>query len=218
MPINYKRYHPDWKDIIRPQALKKANYRCQNCGVPNRTLIVRNSDGSFVECDDLVLKHCKVTGEKPIRVILTISHTNHLVIDNRPENLKALCQYCHLNHDAEHKREMKRAAKLTNFEELKHRLNEPGAETLLPHVFAVYRAKRNTAKHLESIAKRRNVKGYTSEYDKQVQDLYQVYRKQATYLLKWACDVLADAYNMPDPLEFYEEYYASELKQIGTQI
>jgi len=36
------------------------------------------------------------TGSK---VVLTIAHLNHDPTDNRPENLSALCQACHLGHD-----------------------------------------------------------------------------------------------------------------------
>lgn len=34
-----------------------------------------------------------------IQCVLTIAHLNHLPGDERDENLKALCQYCHLHHD-----------------------------------------------------------------------------------------------------------------------
>lgn len=34
-----------------------------------------------------------------VRVVLTIAHLNHDPSDNRDENLRALCQWCHLRHD-----------------------------------------------------------------------------------------------------------------------
>lgn len=185
--------------------------------MPNRAIIVRNPDGGWVQCDDLIFKHCKETGEKPIRVILTISHTNHLVIDNRPDNLRALCQMCHLNHDRQHSLHMKRVAKLTKFQDLQEQLLLPGSENLLPHVFAVYRAKRNTTITLEKILEKRRAKNYESGYDDNLEELCTMYRRQASTLLKWACDVLADAYNMPDPMAFYLSYYGSELNLIGAK-
>lgn len=41
----------------------------------------------------------------PIRwfvIVLTVAHLNHVPEDCRPENLQALCQACHLRHDAAH--------------------------------------------------------------------------------------------------------------------
>lgn len=33
------------------------------------------------------------------KIVLTIAHLNHDITDNRPENLRALCQKCHLTLD-----------------------------------------------------------------------------------------------------------------------
>jgi hypothetical protein len=35
-------------------------------------------------------------------VVLTTAHLNHTPEDCRPENLKAMCQGCHLHYDREH--------------------------------------------------------------------------------------------------------------------
>lgn len=35
----------------------------------------------------------------PIKVVLTVAHLNHQAGDDRPENLLALCQRCHLRLD-----------------------------------------------------------------------------------------------------------------------
>ena len=216
MPINYLRYHPDWKDIIRPDALKRAKYQCQHCKVPNRALIVYEQDGRWLEADEIIQREERKHGRKVRRVILTIAHMNHLVIDNRPENLKALCQKCHLKHDREHSTHMRRLGKITVFAHLWEEINKPDAQYSLPHVFAVYRAKRNTAAHLKAILDRRTAKGYTSKYDTDIDQLYKSYFTQANKLLHWAAGVLADAYHHPDPLAFYSKYYDSELRLIGT--
>jgi len=34
--------------------------------------------------------------------VLTVAHLNHEPLDVRDENLKALCQRCHLRYDIEH--------------------------------------------------------------------------------------------------------------------
>lgn len=216
MPINYLRYHPDWKDIIRPEALKRAKHRCQKCFVPNRALIIYDSEDHWLQVDDLISNECKKTGQKIIRIVLTTAHLNHLVIDNRPENLNMLCQRCHLNHDREHNKLMNRFAKLTVFDELVKELQEPGSEKALPQVFATYRAKRNQYLHLMAILEKRTKKGYTAKYDKSVLKLANTYKGQFEYLLKWACDVLADHYNHPDPLAFYQKYYESDVRWIGA--
>lgn len=57
------------------------------------------------------------TGSK---VILTVAHLNHTPEDCNPENLRALCQRCHLNYDKEHHSEQR---KLTA--QLKKSISEP---------------------------------------------------------------------------------------------
>lgn len=47
-------------------------------------------------------------GERVFRIVLTVAHLNHDRTDNRPENLAALCQRCHLLHDREQHRETRR--------------------------------------------------------------------------------------------------------------
>jgi hypothetical protein len=46
-----------------------------------------------------------------IRVVLTVAHLNHVAGDDRDENLKALCQWCHLNYDRLHHHETRGARK-----------------------------------------------------------------------------------------------------------
>ena len=81
-PENRKRYPKNWKEI-RQQILERANNRCEICGVENHSEYVRKKDG------------------KICRHVLTIAH----IYDDRPEacgpdNLKALCCFCHNGIDA----------------------------------------------------------------------------------------------------------------------
>lgn len=92
MPIDYKKYHPDWKAISSEIRFVRANGHCEQCGAEN-------------------YKPHPDTGS---RVILTVAHLNHDIRDNRPENLKALCQRCHLNHDRRHNNYLRKWGK--NFE------------------------------------------------------------------------------------------------------
>lgn len=43
-----------------------------------------------------------------VRIVLTISHTDHDPANNDPANLRALCQRCHNRHDGPHRAETRR--------------------------------------------------------------------------------------------------------------
>jgi radical SAM superfamily enzyme YgiQ (UPF0313 family) len=103
MPINYKEYPKDWKEI-RIRILERADHKCEFCQVPNHALIYRTIKGSPEwklvpeghEADAMALDGFKFT-----YIVLTIAHldndkANHTVTDDR---LKALCQRCHLSYD-----------------------------------------------------------------------------------------------------------------------
>jgi len=77
MPIDYRKYHPKWSLISRLIRFKRANNKCEWCGAVN-------------------YEPHPVTGSK---VILTVAHIDHDKDNNRFDNLAALCQKCHLNHD-----------------------------------------------------------------------------------------------------------------------
>ena len=92
MPIDYKKYPPNWKTEIRPYILNRANNKCEFCGVENYSI----RDG--------------------VKIILTIAHLDH---DEENWNvsmdrLAALCQKCHLRYDAEDKK--KRRLKKQKYE------------------------------------------------------------------------------------------------------
>jgi len=77
MPIDYSEYPDDWKEISERIRFERAKNKCEECGAEN-------------------YKPHPVTGSK---VILTVAHLNHDINDCRDENLKAMCQRCHLNYD-----------------------------------------------------------------------------------------------------------------------
>lgn len=83
MPINYRRYPPDWKTRMRPAILQRAGHCCEFCGIANYAY--QPDTGS--------------------RVVLTIAHLDHDE-DNHAvalDRLAALCQRCHLRYDAPEK-------------------------------------------------------------------------------------------------------------------
>ena len=104
-PCNYKDYPSDWK-AIRTEVLERAEHRCEQCGVENYGIYFDTPrfgrikhDGSHAT-DEYVADW----NYKCVKIVLTISHTDHDLANNgepgnRP-NLRALCQRCHLKHDA----------------------------------------------------------------------------------------------------------------------
>ena len=123
MPIDYKKYHPNWKTEIRPAVLTRANNRCECCGVDNYEYVFRgylqngkevyqdvegrvfDAENSRLLFKDLFVYIKPLSGnpnQKAIKVVLTIAHLNHNVDDNEMINLKAMCQRCHLRYDKEH--------------------------------------------------------------------------------------------------------------------
>lgn len=105
MPINYKKYPPNWKEL-RAAVLKRANNRCEFCGVKNYDFGTRDKKGNFTPIDSYMeMENAVMDGENVIKIILTVAHldhdeTNH---DVKIERLAALCQRCHLNYDISEK-------------------------------------------------------------------------------------------------------------------
>lgn len=94
MPVDYSKYPADWKDI---------------------SLSIRKRSGGQCECQGECGLHktnpgprrcCERNGEPAKwakgKIVLTVAHLNHDPMDCRPDNLKAMCQRCHLRYDAPH--------------------------------------------------------------------------------------------------------------------
>lgn len=78
MPIDYRRYPPHWKRISAFVRFVRAKNRCEWCDAKNH-------------------EPHPVTGTK---VVLTVAHVHDKDPMNADlENLAALCQRCHLDHD-----------------------------------------------------------------------------------------------------------------------
>jgi hypothetical protein len=78
MPIDYKKYPPNWRSEIVPRIKERDGNCCKFCGIENYTV--------------------KTNGTK---VVLTIAHLDHDSKNNdvADERLAALCQACHLRYD-----------------------------------------------------------------------------------------------------------------------
>jgi hypothetical protein len=126
MPIDYKKYPPNWLSEIRPRIMKRANNTCEFQGCNFKHLeqvwaVKRNgkTQGWYRDFNEANFQPKSFEGKrnfktgkveqvpnpKKVKVILTIAHldhdeTNHNVSDER---LMAMCQLCHLRYDAKEK-------------------------------------------------------------------------------------------------------------------
>jgi len=108
MPINYKNYPANWLSEIRPRIMKRANDKCEICGLSHKQIVfaikiyVNNKWRSiwFSSINDA--KREDLYGNmKKVKVIITIAHLDHDAsnINVPDERLKAMCQICHLRYD-----------------------------------------------------------------------------------------------------------------------
>jgi 5-methylcytosine-specific restriction endonuclease McrA len=112
MPINYKKYPPNWKEL-RAAVLERANNKCEFCGVENYSTGVREADGTFTQIEGMALEAAELDGEKVIQIVLTVAHLDHDEENHNVtlERLAALCQRCHLNYDIPEKKKKRRNKK-----------------------------------------------------------------------------------------------------------
>lgn len=106
-PENKHLYPKNWKQI-RQSILERANNKCEFCGVENYAEGYRDEEGKFVISEGMQQEADALDGYKIIKIVLTIAHLDHNPQNCNPENLRALCQKCHLNYDLEHHKETRR--------------------------------------------------------------------------------------------------------------
>lgn len=91
---NRARYPKNWREI-RDAIVARAEMRCEcmgECGLH------RTNPGPR-RCTE---EHGAFAKWANGPVVLTVAHLNHTPEDCRPENLKAMCQRCHLRYDSPH--------------------------------------------------------------------------------------------------------------------
>lgn len=91
-PENRNRYPADWREISQRIRFVRAQRRCEcegECGRGTHT----------GRCPNIHGQPAYGTGSK---VVLTVAHLNHTPEDCRDENLRAMCNGCHLHYDIEH--------------------------------------------------------------------------------------------------------------------
>lgn len=109
-------YPPDWPQISLA-VRERAGQKCEWCGARNGYWIIRAAIpaefiqirlngqlvtkpfGDFEEIfpQNMAPEYYKSLGAT--KIILTVAHLDRDRANNAPENLAALCQRCHLNHD-----------------------------------------------------------------------------------------------------------------------
>lgn len=77
MPVNYKLYPTNWKEISRRIRFERAKGFCESCGVPHMAIN-------------------PYTGRK---IVLACIHLDGNRSNNKERNLAAYCQRCHILHD-----------------------------------------------------------------------------------------------------------------------
>jgi 5-methylcytosine-specific restriction endonuclease McrA len=108
MPISRKRYPDNWAEISRRIRFERAGGLCEcrgecghehqggRCNAPHGETVHRN------RAEPWVWRREPSEGFYPVRIILTTAHLDHDRSNNNDANLRALCQFCHLNHDRLH--------------------------------------------------------------------------------------------------------------------
>ena len=123
-------YPIDWRELSNLIRFRRAKGRCEHCRRPHGRNVFHLGDGAWWDEDTTTwrdgqgrgLRYLPTPDELPgvqpgfagidppallriTRVVLASAHLNHDPSDNRPRNLAALCQRCHMVHDAaEHRR------------------------------------------------------------------------------------------------------------------
>ncbi len=126
-PENRALYPADWKAISKRIRYERAKNKCEQCGVRNGAIGGRDTAGEFHKahaCGETLKGWqspelgstwwCGKENPKMLRIIkivLTVAHLNHDPTDCRDQNLRALCQRCHLRYDASMKKERARQRK-----------------------------------------------------------------------------------------------------------
>jgi hypothetical protein len=106
-------YPIDWPQISRQVRFERAGGRCQTCGRPHGETVRCLPDGRWYDTTASTWRNGRgrparwpdleeATHIRHTRVVLAAAHLDHNPSNNRPRNLRGLCQRCHLIHDRPH--------------------------------------------------------------------------------------------------------------------
>lgn len=215
MPINQHVYSPEWNDVIRPAALRRAGYKCEVCGVSNKSRIIRLANDGWLEADDTVTHWAQREGVKIIRIVLTVSHINHIPTDNRPENLRVLCQLHHLQADSKQKKQMAFYSKIVDVRVLLSHCQRGDVGPLLPQLLKVYRAKRREMLQIGGIYDRYNADGVETAYMRVIKKRVLQLRRDCIEIAAVVVSYVVEEYNLSNAHEFARLFLYREDRIIG---
>lgn len=95
---------------VRERIRRRAGDRCERCGKSNGAALVvaRDGSGRWARAGRRLLRRWRDRDGRPaaaplayfeIRCVCCVAHLDHDPANNADENLKLLCQRCHLEHD-----------------------------------------------------------------------------------------------------------------------
>lgn len=125
MPINYKDYNPGFPKLSKWIRFERAKNCCEGCGIANYTVIQYVDEciddkhpfanypdaRAFANQQNKFNKMCGRFGIRFAVVILTVAHLDQDRRNDAEDNLKALCQKCHLSVDRKHNWQRRRYGK-----------------------------------------------------------------------------------------------------------
>ena len=112
MPIRAEHrwlYPIDWPQLSAAIRFGRAKGKCEHCHRPHLAQIWHLGDGRWWDVTSATWRDYRGRGVRAFpsldqlrrtRVVLACAHLNHDPTSNSPRNLAALCQRCHLAHDA----------------------------------------------------------------------------------------------------------------------
>jgi hypothetical protein len=103
-------YPAHWSELSRKVRFERAGGVCEDCGRPHGEEVRALADGCWYDPKRKTWRDGRGQDisrpdlEGPIkarttRVVLAAAHLDHDPTNNRLENLKSLCQRCHMIHD-----------------------------------------------------------------------------------------------------------------------
>lgn len=101
--MDYSKYNENWRDVIRPQILKRDDYKCRVCGIRHKQDVYKDSRGNYVELDSFQKMWAQANNKKIFKVYLQVAHVDQNKENNDPLNLLSLCPKDHAKLDAKFK-------------------------------------------------------------------------------------------------------------------
>ena len=110
-PENRWLYPLDWQQLSATIRFDRAGARCERCARPHLRFVAHLGDGRWWDADTgywrsdrgrriAVRERFDMLSVRTTYVVLACAHLDHDPGHNLPGNLAALCQRCHMLHDA----------------------------------------------------------------------------------------------------------------------